>query len=449
MGAVGFNHFVELLNGGIAVFDKASGERLELRPLEEFFAVQVGGVNYPIAEMLDPRILFDQQSQRWAACAIDRGSQHLILAVSQGPSPLGLLTSWTKHLVSIARVGSKSDYVTLGADKNGLYLSVLHFHTLAQQFVNDGHTVVAIKKPEIYQGTFQHQALYNAPSELNTTTVQPAFNFDDPPSGGHAWFIAKGAPTVGPPYVPGKIYYRRLQWNGGTAAWVDTTWRLLTNPAQTYLDYYDLDSGAYYGLNLGAISAPQAGGTVEIDLSGVGSRVMMATIRNGFLWTCQQVGLDGTDGDFNGDHTGSTVDRSAAQWLKLQINASGESLAHNAHGRMFDDCSANPYYYYFPSLMVNSVGDMIAGFSASKETEYIGAFFSWRLANGSTLNRPALIRKGVDYYGDSRWGDYSSTSLDPTDGLTIWTVQEYAEGPSSAGSSTLWGTWIAKIKPYP
>ena len=91
--------------------------------------------------------------------------------------------------------------------------------------------------------------------------------------------------------------------------------------------------------------------------------------------------------------------------------------------------------------MVNAAGDITVGFSASKATTYIGAFYSWRLADGTTRNRPALLKHGMDLYGDSTWGDYSYTSLDPSDGMTFWTVQEYSIG---AGYYA-WGTWIGKV----
>jgi hypothetical protein len=56
------------------------------------------------------------------------------------------------------------------------------------------------------------------------------------------------------------------------------------------------------------------------------------------------VGLDGTDGDYDGGQAlpNVTVDRTAAQWLKLQLNASGDPLTYLAHGRIYDDCPAEP-----------------------------------------------------------------------------------------------------------
>ena len=90
--------------------------------------------------------------------------------------------------------------------------------------------------------------------------------------------------------------------------------------------------------------------------------------------------------------------------------------------------------------------NMLLGFSGSKATEYIGAFYLGRLANDTTSGSPTLIQAGRANFGATFWGDYSHTTLDPTDGNTFWTVQEYADQP---GGSEFWGTWFAKIRTNP
>ena len=135
--------------------------------------------------------------------------------------------------------------------------------------------------------------------------------------------------------------------------------------------------------------------------------------------------------------------RTACQWLKLQITGNN-TLTTADHGRVYDSAGSNPYFYYMPSLIVNSAGDMVMGFSGSKATEHIGAFYTGRRANGAQPNKPILIQAGRSYFDLNRWGDYSYTSLDPSDGLTFWTIQEYAETPSG-GVNQRYGLWIAGI----
>jgi len=46
--------------------------------------------------------------------------------------------------------------------------------------------------------------------------------------------------------------------------------------------------------------------------------------------------------------------------------------------------------------------------------------------------------------GRNRWGNYSYSSLDPNDDMSIWTVQEFADS-TDANPTNVWGTWIARL----
>ena len=44
--------------------------------------------------------------------------------------------------------------------------------------------------------------------------------------------------------------------------------------------------------------------------------------------------------------------------------------------------------------------------------------------------------------GLNRWGDYSGSQVDPSDDLSLWTIQEYARIPTGRGDgSGRWATW--------
>ena len=74
--------------------------------------------------------------------------------------------------------------------------------------------------------------------------------------------------------------------------------------------------------------------------------------------------------------------------------------------------------------MVNSHGDVVMGFSGSSLVDPIGAFDTGRRGGQSTFIAPVTLQAGSGTYGGA-WGDYSATSLDPNDSLSIWTIQEY------------------------
>jgi hypothetical protein len=131
--------------------------------------------------------------------------------------------------------------------------------------------------------------------------------------------------------------------------------------------------------------------------------------------------------------------RTLIRWFKLQM--SPRSLSCSAYGRIYDAAGSNPYWYHFPSLGCDAPGNVVVGFSGSRLGEYIGAFWQGRRWNGTWMSRPVLLQAGRSSYNGNRWGDYSATTLDPTDS-SFWTVQMYAN-PDPDG---LWGTWITQLR---
>lgn len=450
MGAVGPGHFVELLNGLIAVFDKTNGTLLEVTNTKAFFFVNS---NCPSGNpTLDSRLVYDAQSDRWVAFSMDiGGTREAILAVSRNANPA--LTNWDKYLIPVRREGLSSNYGTLGYDANGIYISV--FHAGLYPATNAGNTIVAIKKSDVYTGKTNPviRMEYLNDTNFHTWCIQPAVNFDAVTPDGYAWFVAKGSPEWGTNYRGGAVYYRRLQWNTNddTTTWAEP-WTEVTDPDGTYRNYYDFDGTNVITNPAGGLAAPQLDGP-PVALWVVGSRLMMATIRNGFLWTCHHVGLSGEDGTYVGDITGDEVTRSGVQWLRVGVGFAGQSPTNVTHGRLFDACPSDPYWYYYPSLAVNSRGDMVGGFSASRQHSYIGAYYGWWATNGSSSDRPLVIHAGEAPYqspeyddGSTRWGDYSFTTSDPAEPGSIWTVQQYAEPPIPEENPS-WRTRIAKIIP--
>ena len=267
MGAVGPNHYVELINKGIAVYDKC-GNLVVKTNSDNFFAIGTNSLS-----MVDPRILYDRQSDRWVACAIDLNSSNVILSVSRTSDPSDLAGGWTNRWLSVHQPGLGTDFTTMGLDANGIYVTVLHYDPSVSPGTNAGHTVVAVKKPEIYQDVFETNTL-SVNGVVNGDpiwTLQPTVNFDSVPASAPAWFLTKGAPALGPTYQGGRLYFRRLQWTNGTAGWAGD-WLEVTNTGANYRDYYDLDGTNGIAFATSGLYAPDEGGT-NISLYGVGSRL--------------------------------------------------------------------------------------------------------------------------------------------------------------------------------
>ena len=115
-------------------------------------------------------------------------------------------------------------------------------------------------------------------------------------------------------------------------------------------------------------------------------------------------------------------------------------------GTIFDTTTSlsNARQYWIPSVMVSGQGHAALGFSTAGTPFRINAATTGRLA-GDTLGTlqpftnytatATAYNPSSDPGGTSgrRWGDYSFTSLDPNDDMTMWTIQEFCDSANSYG----------------
>ena len=416
MGAIGPNHFLETIKGAVAVFDKATGARLSITTLANFYNVTIDGTTYPRSAITDPHVLYDQRSGRWFGIALELGATFgddngVLLAVSRTGDPTG---AWDKYFLDVGESGELTDYPTLGVDDNGVYLGAVMF----PEFGGNYAKIIATPKAPLLAPTPSLGTVSQFTDILDMYAApQPAHNLDPVGPADEAWFVSTSNSGNA------NVNYRTLTWSGGAPSLSNT--QVLTTPT--------------YG---NPINAPAQGSTTPVNV--VDDRLNMAVIRDGHLWTTRNVGVNATGGATGANRTG-------VEWLELNVG-SGASASLVQSGRIFDPAATAPRFYYVPSLNVNAQGAMRIGFSGSKGTEFIGAYVAGR-APGSLpgfTTAPQLIKAGespytrLDNSGRNRWGDYSYTSIDPNDDLTIWTIQEYA---ATGAAGNIWGTWIYSEQP--
>jgi hypothetical protein len=110
---------------------------------------------------------------------------------------------------------------------------------------------------------------------------------------------------------------------------------------------------------------------------------------------------------------------------------------------------------FFPSIAANPAGTVVIGYNGSGRATHVScyAIAGQTLDGVTTFGSPVLLQSGaISYHGDdedtsglglgnptSRWGDYSTTSVDPADPNRFWTIQEY---PSD---TNVWTTQITEL----
>lgn len=415
MGAIGPNHYAEMINGAYAVYNKSNGSLVQRISLDQFWSNNSGVAVSNFS--FDPRIYFDSSSSRWFAVAVDASrstSSGFLVAVSSGTNPTlngSGAAGWSRFRFAAdgtTTAGSHwADYPTMGITNSALTIAANMFA------VTSGSTftqVVVVPKSDLTGGT---------PTIANRTAFQDI-------SGGTTGFtnhpITDVSGTLTEPSRFLSAYNKpagslRVTAVGGTAA-------APTAPAG-------------FGANTGFISvtarndppvAPQSGANDTINTGD--SRFSGSVVHvNGEYWAV---------------HSVSVNSRSALEWYR--INASTNGIIES--GLISDPARS----FYYGSIAANGQGEVVIGFSGSSDAEFVGGFVSvGRTANyafnqGTTSFGPVAQTVAglanynvVDGSGRNRWGDYSATQVDPSNPDSFWTIQEFASATNT------WQTRITQI----
>ncbi|HMC23229.1 MAG TPA: PKD domain-containing protein [Thermoanaerobaculia bacterium] len=412
-GAVGPSHVVTMLNTQLRVQDRG-GKEIKTVRLRDFWRALTA------IAISDPRILYDAIERRWVSTAMlsstvilsgIRRYETLLLAVSQSEDPTG---NWDIYRVPVTLDRFESiDFPNLGYSRDRIVVQVNVVDALFSDV--DSSEVLVFDKAALLAGKQASPTIIQSP-DIGATQV-PSVAEDEE------------APTV----------YLLQQWNGLAdgggvlrlyAVSGDLGSESLTPIAFPAATERWRESPSSGDTNFG----PQLGTSLGIDT--LDSRISNVVYRNGSLWATQTVFLpwDGTT-------------RSAVQWW--QIAPDGTVIGR---GRLDDPNGGT--FYALPSIAVNQDNHLLIGCARFAADQYAGAVYAYRSAADpqEALREPALLKQGEAPYeaaakdGRNRWGDYSSTVVDPINGRDFWTIQEYS-ALRSPGSD--WTTWWGEVPAEP
>ena len=404
-GASGLEHYVEIVNGRYAVYDKATGSVVASSTDRVFWSG--GGIAFaPDIEVSDPRVLFDPLSQRWFASGLDlRRStfeeNRLLLGVSKTANPLD---GWnTIAFDPDPTTAYFSDFPTLGIDAKGVYLGANYFEPGPGAVA--GKTVLSIPKADLLSAapTVANRTGFGLVSNtVGGLTLQPAVNFDASATQEH--LLGQGPPLL-----------HQLKVTG-----IDNA----PGPGPATL-------GATANATVPAYSL--TGNLLQPDGS-----TSLRNIDNRLGATVYEVG-----GILHGVQVTQVAGRSAIRWYRL-VAATGLLLESGTLSEPGVD-------YTFPSIAANGNGVVMIGFNKTSLTEFVSSYAvaGETVAGVTTFGIPLLLKAGVANYhyfpvnGLSRWGDFSSINVDPTDSNVFWTNQEFVS------ATDVWSTQITAIRIVP
>jgi hypothetical protein len=402
-GAIGPQHFVEFINGAFAVYNKTNGTNISRISDVDFWAN--AGVALPFFETVTaPRLIYDPSVQRWFASQVDldgtaddptESPNNFLLAVSDTADPTG---PW--HGVSFQadpKTGYFADFPTLGVDAHAVYLSgdMFSFNSPV------GCTVWSIPKAELLINEIP-AIITNAISfgimdfDDRGEVLQPSICFD---GSGLGDILAAGDILTGNTLVASRVL------DGDTMnATLPPATVIPVDPYTYPIDPVQPDGSDNLGDN-------------ESRLSSFTYTV------NGIIYVAQSIEID---------------IRAAIRWYR--IDATNQTLLESGTITNAD------LDLFFPSIAVTKNGVMLICCNGSSINVPVSSYaFVGQTVNGvTTFSQPTLLQAGTipDYQDgafESRWGDYSTTTVDPSDPSRFWTVQLLPL------TSATWATRITEV----
>ena len=436
MGAVGTTQFMTFVNGGVAVYNKATGVRQSFTSDLAFWqGLGRAGANG------DSRVLFDAGSQRWVALSFANNVAQIQIAVSNTADALGPWKSTVFTGYAGLGFGATADYPTMAITKNSLIIGTNDFAPSSlngpNSFRGTGLTIIPINSiinataPTVAGGVQYFTACCAADSDFTRGFAIQGVNGSG--AGGVDHILAVS--------IEGNALTRydvsNLNPNSALGAVRGTS--------------TDFLGGEYGGNDLGRQPSALNPRVIDTLDDRVGASVVEV---NGLIYSVHTI----TPLNAAGDPTGYT----SVRWDV--IRASDNVVVDE--GQIKD----NVHDFFEGSIAVNANGQVVIAYNRSGSGEDGRVTFAARsyntnaagqlvLRNGETILR---VSDTSDYHngsidggvaaGRQRWGDYSAVTLDPNDPLSFWAIGEFAREPNNAANGhpggtggTRWSTWIAEL----
>lgn len=389
MGEVGPANVVVPLNNQIRIFNR-TGTLISAVNTDVFFSSVVTAGSFTS----DPRVRFDRLTNRWFLCAIDTASprNRILLAVSDSDT-LSTSTSWTFSFATAAN-NRFADYPTLGVDQNGVYIGINSF---GGGYL--GSDLWCFRKADAIAGTLVGTTFLNL-----SDSFTPFIADNDDPTATNAYFLAVSNANFG------LFKFGRVAPSGGGFTF----------------------SQAITNLTVASTSFPvdqtiPGGSHDTIDDRMFSAKVFYDRVTNTrTLWTTQNMAVNSS-----GVATNSGTRTNGSRWYQI-ANINGTPTVQQ-FGTVFNTTTG----FSIPTVAMNLQGHALMGFTASNSTTSPGVATSHRFASDAsgTMTAPTVRQAGTGTFAlfgtPSRWGDYSNTVVDPRNGMTIWTFQEYVRATNS------------------
>ena len=366
--AVGMNHIVGIVNGGIRFFDKQGVVLFndQIEGAGGFWGNEGAG-----GFVFDPEVVWDPLTDRFIAIAAERdgNDSFYLLAISDDGDPTG---NWSKYRLDVTPIiGDDIDSVNLSVDSQAIYLT-------ADFFSPTRYFIYIVDKASVLNG--------GTPITTNTTIT-----------GRHSM----GAPVNYDPNADSAYFIFAPETSTSNSIRIYSVDDPLGTPTTQFVDI----SVPTYGQPQ---DPQQMGTTTRPNLFE--ARFWSAVLRDGKLWATH--------------HQGSPA---VQRWYEFDMAGwpqSGQTPTLEQSGNVDTPAGASTY---FGSIWVDGAGTMAITCAMSSASSFISMVRTTRSAGdpaGVTQPLQTIITS-TSPDNSGRWGDYSATNDDPAEPGRFWGHHEY------------------------
>jgi hypothetical protein len=404
-GDVGPNHYVQWVNLHFQIFNKQGGS--VYGPAAGNTLWSGFGSPCETSNDGDPIALYDSMADRWVMGQFTASNPYgECIAISTTGDPTG---SYYRYFFQFS-TNTFYDYPKLGIWPDGYYLTANRFGGGGQ--IYQGASAIVLDRSSMLNGQAASYQKFDASTSYGTLLPADLYGRTLPPSGEPNFVAEIGSSAL-------HLWKLHVDWTNSSKS--------------TFSGPTAIPVASYNQLCPTTRSCvPQPGTSVGLD--GLGDRLMNRLVYRNF-------------GSFetllvnHSMNATSSGTRAGIRWYEIRDPNGTPNLYQQG---TFSPDNDNRW---MGSIAMDQAGNIALGYSVSSGSVYPSIRFTGRLATDPlglmTQGETTMIAGSGSQTGSaSRWGDYSSMSIDPADDCTFWYTQEYMPKTGPAP----WQTRIGSFK---
>ena len=340
------------------------------------------------------------------------GPFYVLIAITETSDPLG---SWYRYGFEF---DDMPDYPKFGIWPDGYYMTVNQFSSGSGSWAGAG--VAVFERDKMLNGDPNARMVFFDLLPTDDPYSMLPSNFDGPPpsSGTPNYMVYMNDDAWSNSYLTDqlRIFECHVDWNAISNSTLTGPTILTTNSFDSYF------SG-------GRNNIRQRGTSRRLD--ALSDRIMYRLQYRNF----------GTYQTLVTDHTVDVAtNQGGVRWYELRNSGSGWSIYQQ--GTYAPDANNR----WMGSIAMDGYGNLALGYSISSSSVYPSIRYAGRYKNDplgqmTTTEKTIIAGSGSQTGIYSRWGDYSTMSIDPVDDATFWYTTEYIQTTGTAN----WRTRIASF----